>query len=98
MASTLHVFRKNQKILLAVFGVLLMIAFAVTSVPTGLENMQADNNPVVATSRFGKIYASNVASLLEQRQIMRQFLFSFLVLVGLLVWFLFLVWLFGVLV
>ncbi|HEX4132946.1 MAG TPA: hypothetical protein VHZ24_23135 [Pirellulales bacterium] len=86
MASTFHVFRKNQRLLMAVFGVLLMIAFTLSSVPAFLADRASPQNPLIATTRFGNIHAYDVAEMLEQRNIVKQFLFQIMIQARMLDW------------
>jgi hypothetical protein len=71
MASTFSVFRKNQRTLMAVFGVLLMIAFTLGGVLSEMGSATMNQNPVIATSRYGTIRGSDLPPLLEQRRIVQ---------------------------
>ncbi len=75
MTSTFHVFRKNQKIMIAVFGVLLMVAFTLSSVPNFMAESSTPQNPLIATSRFGSINASDVTEMIDKRNVVREFLY-----------------------
>ncbi|MBS0210611.1 MAG: hypothetical protein JSS27_16830 [Planctomycetes bacterium] len=77
MPSALSMFRKNQRALMAVFGVLLMIAFLVTGFAGGLEDIIAPRrgDPLIATSARGNFYASDAVRLVQLRRAAQQFLF-----------------------
>ena len=76
MASPFAVFRKNQKVLLAVTGILAMIAFVFlgTCVQTS-GPVQAYENPTIVSWKHGNVTATEM----DQRRSMRRILNSFLV-------------------
>jgi hypothetical protein len=75
MASPFTVFRKNQKVLLAITGILAMIAFVFLGTcvqsPTPV---QASNNPTVVTWKFGEITEYEMENRLGMRRILNQFI------------------------
>jgi hypothetical protein len=69
MASPFSIFRKKQKMMIAVLGVMVMLAFVF--IPIIMERMggQAVRDEVVAsTVKFGKLRQSDVGALMRQRQ------------------------------
>ncbi len=76
MASPFSVFRKNQKILMATFGVAAMIAFVFLGplsqyMGGGREHA---NNPVVVETKFGNLKDSELDALEYQRQLVERFI------------------------
>jgi hypothetical protein len=75
MASPFTVFRKNQKVLLAITGILAMIAFVFlgtcTQSPT---QVQARDNPAVVTWKFGEITEYEMENRVGMRRILNQFI------------------------
>jgi len=72
MASPFRVFRKHQKILIATLGLLAMIAFVFLSGPV-LDYFMAPpsrNAVVVSTSAYGDLRRSDMAALMQQRQVL----------------------------
>ncbi len=67
MASPFAVFRKYQKPMMAVLGILCMIAFSVVGFSGWGRNGEAGGDPLVATTRFGKLYQSQVEMLTQMR-------------------------------
>lgn len=67
MASPFAVFRKYQKPMMAVLGILCMIAFSVVGFSGWGRNGEAGGDPLVATTRFGKLYRSQVEMLTQMR-------------------------------
>ena len=76
MASPFRIFRKHQKAMFAVLGVMVMIAFVFlpgTATMSGRGGGQS--NPVwVHTTKFGDLRGSEVSALLSQRQQLLSFL------------------------
>jgi hypothetical protein len=68
MASPFSIFRKNQKLMIAVLGVLCMFAFVF--LPIVMESMGSRSvvNPVVVTTKFGDLRESDIHSLVTQRR------------------------------
>ena len=75
MASPFTVFRKNQKVLLAITGILAMIAFVFlgTCVQSPTQ-VQAHDNPTVVTWKFGEITEYEMENRLGMRRILNQFI------------------------
>ncbi len=76
MANPLRVFRKHQKWLLAVIGVLTMVSFII--LPALLQQLevggrQAGNAPVVKTKKYGNLTNMEMMHLREQQRILMQF-------------------------
>lgn len=75
MASPFVSFRKNQKVLLAVFGVLIMLAFVLGDpIARTIGRVKGPENPVIVETRFGKLTQSELTSLVQQREIVNAFL------------------------
>ncbi|MBX3415308.1 MAG: hypothetical protein KF708_21670 [Pirellulales bacterium] len=75
MSQLFRSFRKRQKIWLAVLGVMLMIAFAFGSVATlGPSSSTPTDDPVVVTTKFGKVTETEIQRMLQARNIINQFL------------------------
>lgn len=76
MASPFRIFRKHQKRLLAVVGVLTILSFVF--IPIFLEIGGSSRAPadkvVVSTGVFGNLHESELRKLLDQRQSLRDFL------------------------
>lgn len=70
MASPFSIFRKNQKVLIALLAVLAMIAFVFLPIIMERMGMRATGpNPIVAkTSKFGSLKLSDVRNLQSQKQ------------------------------
>jgi hypothetical protein len=70
MASPFKIFRKHQKVLLVVAGLMAMIAFVI--LPIVLQNLgmsQGGKNPVVATTtKYGDLKESNMKNLRDRHQ------------------------------
>ena len=76
MASSLSLFRKHQRVMIAVLGVLIMIAFSLgglVSLEPVLFGSRGPGNPVVATTSFGEYRESDLQSIEMQRQIAKDF-------------------------
>jgi hypothetical protein len=77
VASPFAVFRRNQKIMLAVVGVAAMVAFVVFDPLmryVGGSSRGKAENPVVVETRFGDLRASELQALRYQRTLVEQFL------------------------
>src|SRR5581483_3190386 len=75
--SVFSVFRKNQKAMMAVFGVLLMIAFTAGGVLDDLVGMGrggSGRSQVVATTAYGNITDNDLAFMMDRRNILNQFI------------------------
>ena len=74
MASPFKVFRKHQKAMLAVLGVLVMIGFVILpAIMQGMGGRNQTNPPVAKTTRYGDLHRTNLASLRWRRQIVLRF-------------------------
>lgn len=77
MASPFHIFRKHQRAMLAVVGILCMIGFSIGGVGL-LDNMSdrsgGGENPVVATAYGQTLRESDVAALQRRRGLAIRFL------------------------
>ena len=76
MASPFAVFRRNQKVLLAVAGIAAIIIFVLGD---PLQRMMTDGsqgptNPVVVETKYGDYTESDLAALRQARQLVDQFL------------------------
>ena len=67
MASPFSIFRKNQKLMYAVLTLMAMISFVF--LPIVLQNMggRATKNPILVTSKYGSLRASDLQILTQQR-------------------------------
>ncbi|MEX2113510.1 MAG: hypothetical protein WD845_10005 [Pirellulales bacterium] len=75
MASPFAVFRRNQKIMIAVLGVAAMIAFVFLDPLTQyLGQGQAADNPVVVETRYGNYKESDLMAIRETRELVDAFL------------------------
>jgi hypothetical protein len=75
--SSFSIFRKHQRAMVAVFGVLLMLAFTVGPIMMdliGKTGSGGPQNPVIATSIFGKVQASDLMDMKAQRILARDFM------------------------
>jgi hypothetical protein len=75
MASTFHVFRRNQKLLLAILTLMAMFAFVFLD---PLLKLLGDNrpnaDPVVAETKYGELRRSTIQQLTAKRQLVETFL------------------------
>jgi hypothetical protein len=72
MASPFSIFRKRQKVMIAVLGVLTMFAFVFIPILMQGSGSRGPANPVaVKTSKFGNLRASDLTALRERRQRIR---------------------------
>lgn len=74
MAGPFHLFRRYQKTMLAVFGVLLMITFVITSSPNTFMGTPERGDPVVFTTRQGEVRERELQHLVEARRLSHRFL------------------------
>lgn len=75
MASPFRVFRKHQKRMLAVVGVLTILSFVFLPMFLKEEQSRQTSNPVVvSTQKFGDLRQSDLQGLLYHRQALRNFL------------------------
>lgn len=75
MASPFAVFRKRQKAMLVLLGVLLMLAFLVVPIVMQLlDETSTVRNPLVVSTRYGDVFASDLERLRRQRQLANAFL------------------------
>lgn len=68
MASPFSIFRKNQKLMIAVLGVLCMFAFVFIPIMMEMMGSRPTANPVVVTTKFGELRESDLHSLVTQRR------------------------------
>lgn len=76
MSSPFDVFRKHQRVLIAVTGVLCMVAFIFIPVITDLMDTRADVNPVVATTKYGDVHSTDLALMKRSRRLANQFVIN----------------------
>jgi hypothetical protein len=84
MASPFTVFRRYQKVLLAVTGILAMIAFVFIG-PTCLQSSRSlgqGQNPAVVSWKFGTIHEGEMFSRMKMRRDLNQFLIQARLLAG----------------
>ncbi len=75
MASPFRVFRKHQKVMLAVLGLLAMIAFVfLPIVMDRLGTRPVANSVVVTTTEFGEINTNQLSNMISRRQVLLGFL------------------------
>jgi hypothetical protein len=68
MASPFSIFRKNQKVMIAVLGVLAMFAFVfIPIIMEGMGSRTIRNPVVVKTSQFGNLHEYNIRNLQSER-------------------------------
>jgi hypothetical protein len=67
MASPFHIFRKHQKAMLVVVGILCMIGFSIAGVIDYSGSARGGEDPVVATAYGKSIHASEVQQMLRRR-------------------------------
>ncbi len=77
MASPFTVFRRNQKVLLAVTGILAMIAFVFLGTCVQSPGpVQAYQNPTVVSWKYGEITEAEMAERISMRRILNHFIRS----------------------
>jgi hypothetical protein len=75
MASPFSVFRRNQKIMITVVGVMAMFAFIfLDPLFRMLGGTRGPENPVIVRTNFGKFRAADLAMLRQQRGMVENFL------------------------
>ena len=75
MASPFAVFRRNQKVLLAIVAISAMVAFVfLDPLMKYIGPSQKVENPVVVETKYGALTHSQLDQLLQQRQIVERFL------------------------
>ncbi|MBI3463722.1 MAG: SurA N-terminal domain-containing protein [Planctomycetes bacterium] len=74
MASPLHKIRKNQKLILGVLGILLMIVFVFGDVAGWLGGPSGGSNEVVVETDYGAIYEQELSIMLQNRATVNRFL------------------------
>ncbi len=68
MASPFKVFRKHQKLMLAVLGILVMLSFSIGGVVSQLVGTQKNQNPVIVrTTKYGKLDARDLTYMRQER-------------------------------
>jgi hypothetical protein len=77
MASPFTVFRRNQKVLLAITGILAMIAFVFLGTCVQSPGpVQAYENPTVVSWKYGDITEGEMADRIAMRRVLNHFLLS----------------------
>lgn len=74
MASPFSIFRKHQRVMMAVLGVAAMIAFVFLGPLQELMSQRGLKDPVVATSDYGKIRESDMAHMQFMRNLANRFM------------------------
>ena len=74
MASPFSVFRKNQKVLIVVVGILCMIAFLILPSVMKMESRRGSRSEIVVTTKYGKIRDPELAVMLRNRNLVNLFL------------------------
>jgi hypothetical protein len=74
MASPLHKIRKNQKLILGVLGILLMIAFVFGDMAGYMGGPSASSNEVVVTTNYGAIHEQELQNMLQRRAMVNRVL------------------------
>ncbi len=74
MASPFSIFRRNQKIMMAVVTIGAMVAFVFLTPLTYLGGSRKVQNPVVVETRYGDLTANELDNLRFQREIVDRFL------------------------
>ncbi len=75
MASPFTVFRRNQKIMLAVVGIGAMVAFVFLDPLTNyLGRSRAPDNPVVVETSYGNLKQTDLANLRQARELVELFI------------------------
>ena len=77
MASPFSIFRKNQKVMIAVLGVMCMLAFVV--LPSVMQMMQTGGGggeQVVLTTKYGSINEAELRGMRQSREITNRFAYD----------------------
>lgn len=74
MASPFAKFRKNQKVFMAILGVMVMIAFLILPPILDYSRQQSAPNPDVVTTRYGTLTERDLNKLGQQRILANQFI------------------------
>lgn len=75
MASSFHLFRRNQKLMLAILTLLAMFAFVfLDPLFRYMGNSQAPANPIMVETRYGDLKRTDIEQLIAQRQIADNFI------------------------
>lgn len=74
MASPFAKFRKNQKMFMAILGVMVMIAFLILPPILDYSNQVNVPNPDVVSSRYGVLRETDIRNLGRRRQLANQFI------------------------
>ncbi|MEZ6071212.1 MAG: SurA N-terminal domain-containing protein [Pirellulales bacterium] len=83
MASPFSIFRKNQKLMLVILGVMCMLAFVV--LPSLMQIMRSGGgggSQVVVTSKFGSINEAELLGMRRTRKITNKFVAELIALSG----------------
>lgn len=76
MAGPLALFRRYQKTLIAIIGVMLMITFVVSSNQSGCTDRRVVGDPVVFHTHQGAMRERELANLIQARRMAHQFLLN----------------------
>lgn len=74
MASPFSMFRKNQKVMIAILGILCMVAFVILPNINRMTGSGAPRNPVAVTTKYGDIRELELENLVRARIAVNQFL------------------------
>jgi hypothetical protein len=74
MASPFHIFRKHQKAMLVVVGILCMIGFSIAGVVDYSGSPRGGQDPVVATAYGKSVRLSEVTQMLRRRELAINFM------------------------
>jgi hypothetical protein len=74
MASPFHVFRKHQRAMLVVVGILCMIGFSIAGAIDYSDRSRTTEDPVIATAYGKSIHGSEVQQLLRRRSLAINFM------------------------
>jgi hypothetical protein len=78
MSNPMNMFRKRQKLMLALLGVICMLAFLVVPIVMDMGQSRAVEDPVLATTSYGKIRRSEMEDMQRARSQANLFLASLL--------------------
>ncbi|MBX7166910.1 MAG: hypothetical protein K1X74_11320 [Pirellulales bacterium] len=73
MASPFNVFRRNQKIMLAVLGIMAMFAFVFIPIMMRLAEDKPKGEGLAVTTKYGPITEQQLGSMVRNRQVLNEF-------------------------
>lgn len=76
MSSPFAAFRKNQKMMMAILGVMVMIAFLILPPLLDYGRQAGVVDDVVVTTRYGALKESDLYKLAERRRLANQFIYN----------------------